>query len=97
MRQDGQGGYTINIGSSTWLKSAPSFVTANKKLYKADPNASDKLIVSSTGETYGHDNAGIWNATYTTYRLGTSDIYLRFVIKQYDSFIVFDQVCCLQE
>ena len=45
---DSQGGYSLSVGSTTWLMNAPAFATAGGKTYSTDASATDKMVLKGT-------------------------------------------------
>ena len=89
---DSQGGYSLSVGSTTWLMNAPAFATAGGKTYSTDASATDKMVLKGTKTSSGHDNIGHWTSTIFMYELGSTGLQVHFSIVQYESFVIFEQV-----
>ena len=88
---DPKGSYSLDVGSTTWLKSSPTFATAGGKTYTTD-STSTPLVLKSSSSAKGKDNAGAWMGTFYLYQFGSTSIFLQASIRQYDTFAIFDQV-----
>ena len=89
---DSQGGYSLIVGSTTWLMNAPAFATAGGKTYSTDASATDKMVLKGTKTSSGHDNIGHWTSTIFMYELGSTGLQVHLSIVQYESFVIFEQV-----
>ena len=89
---DSHGGYSLSVGSTTWLMNAPAFATAGGKTYSTDASATNKMMLKGTKSSSGHDNIGHWTSTVFVYELGSTGIEVHLSIVQYESFVVFEQV-----
>lgn len=89
---DSQGGYSLSVGSTTWLMNAPAFATAGGKTYSTDASATDKMVLKGTKTSSGHDNIGHWTSTIFMYELGSTGLQVHLSIVQYESFVIFEQV-----
>ena len=89
---DSHGGYSLSVGSTAWLMSAPTFVTAGGKTYSTNASAANKLNLKGTKMSSGQDNIGNWTSTIFMYELGTTSLQVHMIVRQYESFAIFEQV-----
>ena len=83
------GGYSIAVGSSMWLESAPTWFIVDKHKH----STSDKTLdLIKTAYDHGVDNIGSWNSTVFTYSANKSKFLATIGKYQGLPFVFFGQV-----
>ncbi|XP_064616875.1 uncharacterized protein LOC135480876 [Liolophura sinensis] len=78
IRVNTDGSYSIQLGNTTWLNSAPTFFNSDGEVFT---RADGSLILINTMDVIGTDNLGKWKASNFHYVAGSTQIMAG--IKQY--------------